>query len=109
MTVVMTGEDSDLVYRAARQDKPWGHEIIFAAGEAGYVGKVIHVSAGHSLSLQYHERKVETISVLSGEGVVDYGPSADRMTRRALVPGDTIHVPALTIHRMTALVELGPA
>ena len=34
------------VYQAARQDKPWGHEIIFAAVEGKYVGKVIHVTAG---------------------------------------------------------------
>jgi mannose-6-phosphate isomerase-like protein (cupin superfamily) len=94
------------VFRAARQDKPWGHEIIFASGEAGYVGKVIHVRAGHSLSLQFHERKVETISVLDGEGNVEFGPHPDLLTSRSLVPGDTIHLPAFTIHRMTAVSDL---
>jgi mannose-6-phosphate isomerase-like protein (cupin superfamily) len=94
------------VYTAPRQDKPWGHEVIFAAGEAGYVGKVISVSAGHSLSLQLHERKVETISILQGEGVVEFGAHADALSRRALVPGDTIHLPAFTVHRMTATTDL---
>ena len=95
-----------VIYRAPRQDKPWGHEVIFAAGEAGYVGKVINVTAGQSLSLQFHERKVETISVLEGEGLVEFGPHPDSLTRRSLVPGDTIHVPACTIHRMTAVSDL---
>ncbi len=63
------------VYRAARQDKPWGHELIFAAVEGKYVGKIIHVEAGHSLSLQYHREKEETISMLTGEAVVLHGPA----------------------------------
>jgi hypothetical protein len=36
------------VYPAARQDKPWGHELIFAAIGGKYVGKIIHVNAGRS-------------------------------------------------------------
>ena len=40
------------IYRASRQDKPWGRELIFAAVEGKYVGKIIYVEAGHSLSLQ---------------------------------------------------------
>jgi len=94
------------VYAAPRQDKPWGHEVIFAAGEAGYVGKVISVTAGHSLSLQLHERKVETISIVQGRGLVEFGARPDALARRRLVPGDTIHLPAFTIHRMTAITDL---
>ena len=47
-------------------DKPWGREVIFAENER-YAGKVLHLEAGHALSLQYHERKDETIFVLEGE------------------------------------------
>ena len=42
-----------------------------------YVGKIIQVKAGHSLSLQYHREKEETISMLTGEALVRYGPAAD--------------------------------
>ena len=34
-------------------DKPWGYELHWAKTER-YVGKVLHVKAGHALSLQYH-------------------------------------------------------
>ncbi len=81
------------VYRAARQDKPWGHELIFAAIGGKYIGKIIHVNAGHSLSLQYHREKEETISVMSGEALIQYGPSADRLTDQHFAAGDTIHLP----------------
>jgi len=46
--------------------KPWGHELIFAENER-YAGKILHLQGGHSLSLQYHERKDETLFVLTGE------------------------------------------
>ena len=94
------------VYRAARQDKPWGHELIFAAIGDKYIGKIIHVSAGQSLSLQYHREKEETISVISGEALIQYGPSADRLTDQQFVAGDTIHLPPGVLHRITAVSDL---
>jgi len=94
------------IYQAARQDKPWGHEIIFAAVDGRYAGKILHVTAGHSLSLQYHLEKEETSSVLSGSAVIEYGPAADALTSRHLGPGDTIHLPPGTVHRMTAITDV---
>jgi mannose-6-phosphate isomerase len=94
------------VYRAATQDKPWGHEEIFAAVEGRYVGKIIHVTAGHSLSLQYHVHKDETSVVLSGAALMEYGRAADALTSQHLGPGDTIHLPAGTLHRITAITDL---
>ena len=46
--------------------KPWGYELIFAHTDR-YVGKVIHIAAGHQLSRQYHVTKDETLMVESGE------------------------------------------
>jgi mannose-6-phosphate isomerase len=94
------------VYQAATQDKPWGHEVIFAAVEGKYAGKIIHVTAGHSISLQYHLHKEETISVLSGAGLIEYGPSAESLTSQHFGPGDTIHLPPGAVHRVTAITDL---
>jgi len=94
------------IYRAPQQDKPWGHEVIFAGVDGKYVGKIIHVSAGHSLSLQYHERKEETSTVLSGAALIEYGPSAEALTSQHLGPGDTIHLPPGVLHRITAITDL---
>jgi len=94
------------IYRAPRQDKPWGHEVIFASVDGKYVGKIIHVIAGHALSLQYHERKEETSSVLSGAALIEYGRSPETLTSQHLGPGDTIHLPAGVLHRITAITDL---
>ena len=49
-----------------RVEKPWGYELHWAKTDR-YVGKLIHVNAGHALSLQYHEIKDETIYLQSGK------------------------------------------
>ena len=48
-----------------RVDKPWGYEIWWARTDR-YVGKILHLNKGESLSLQYHRVKDETIRLQSG-------------------------------------------
>ena len=50
---------------AKRVEKPWGHELIWAHTDR-YVGKILHIKAGHELSVQYHERKDETVPECNG-------------------------------------------
>jgi mannose-6-phosphate isomerase len=42
----------------ARVGKPWGYEIHWAVTDR-YLGKILHVNEGESLSLQYHRQKDE--------------------------------------------------
>ena len=75
-----------------RVDKPWGHELIWAETDR-YAGKILVIEAGRRLSLQYHERKLESILVMSGrlllhleddEGAVrtvELGPGESRLVR----------------------------
>jgi len=90
---------------AERVDKPWGHEQIFAVVEGRYVGKVLTVTAGESLSLQYHEQKDETIALLSGRAELDLGTSANSLRSIALEVGTSVHVPPGLLHRLRALED----
>lgn len=94
------------IYRAREQQKPWGREVIFAEVDGKYVGKLIHVVAGQSLSCQYHVEKEETISVVSGQAIVEYGPALDELNTVRMVAGDTIHLPVGVIHRIEAATDL---
>ncbi len=85
-------------------DKPWGREEVFAETRA-YVGKVLSIRAGEALSLQYHERKEETLRVLSGHLEVLIGPHVDALESLRLGPGDVFHVSPRTLHRMTAVTD----
>lgn len=107
LSTVASAESPVARHLAARvQEKPWGHEVLFADGGQGYVGKLISVRAGASLSLQLHRAKDETISVVSGEMLFESGPSEDDLERTTMLAGDTVHVPALVIHRITAVADL---
>ena len=54
-------------------EKPWGHEIRWAISDK-YLGKILHINAGHRLSKQYHREKDETIYVLKGSLLLEMGP-----------------------------------
>lgn len=79
--------------------KPWGYEIIWAKTDR-YVGKILHIDKSHRLSRQYHEKKEETIRVLSGTLSIEIDG-----TTFTGHPGDTYHIPPGTIHRMSAQVD----
>lgn len=86
-----------------RVEKPWGHELIWAHTER-YVGKLLHIKQGHKLSLQYHNKKDETIHVQSGtlRFVVDEG---NGLIEKDMGPGESYHIRPLTKHRMIALTD----
>lgn len=84
-----------------RIPKPWGVELILARGPEAIV-KLLRIDPGRRLSLQYHRRKEETLLVLGGEVELTIGTRADDLGRRRLQPGDRVHIPAGTIHRLAA-------
>lgn len=86
-----------------RVEKPWGHELVWARTER-YVGKILHVRAGHVLSLQYHNRKDETMHLLSGELILRTRPAAT-LLERVLKAGESVHIPAGLIHQIEAVVD----
>jgi mannose-6-phosphate isomerase-like protein (cupin superfamily) len=88
---------------STRVEKPWGHELHWALTDR-YVGKVLHVRAGHALSLQYHNRKDETILIWSGKILMEVHEGGRPVTRE-MRPGDQLHITPGTIHRMTALED----
>ena len=87
-----------------RVEKPWGYELHWAKTER-YVGKLIHVNAGHALSLQYHNRKDETIYLHSGRVLFEIGDIDKHLVRREMRPGDRVHITPKTVHRMTAIED----
>ncbi len=86
-----------------RVEKPWGYELRWATTDR-YVGKVIHVNAGHALSLQYHNRKDETIYLWAGRLLFEI-QEGETLKAREMRPGECAHITPRTIHRMTALED----
>ena len=88
-----------------RVEKPWGYEIIWAAGP-GYVGKVLHITKGHALSLQYHKVKDETVYVQSGTLVLELEDERGEMQTLRLSPGESRRILPGRRHRMIAETDV---
>ncbi len=87
-----------------RVDKPWGHELWWAE-TPHYAGKILHVEAGQSLSLQMHREKDESSYLLSGRLLLTRGPSAEELTTEEIGPGFTWRVEPGTVHSIEALED----
>ncbi len=84
--------------------KPWGHETIWAHTDR-YCGKVLHINAGEALSVQYHERKDETIHLLSGEMIYRVGEQGGELRDVQLRRGESFRITPGTVHQMEAVTD----
>ena len=86
-------------------EKPWGYELWWARTDR-YVGKLLHVKKGESLSLQYHRVKDETILLQSGKLLLETrAQTEEALANRVMEPGDTFHITPGTVHRMTGIED----
>ena len=85
--------------------KPWGYEKIWALSER-YVGKILHINAGHELSVQYHNKKDETVYLLSGEIIYRVQRNGDDVLDDVrLKVGESFRIIPGTIHQMIAVTD----
>ena len=86
-----------------RVEKPWGWELIWAETDL-YLGKILFVRAGHSLSLQFHNEKDESWYVESGRAELELGEAGQGLLDTGVITaGASFHYPPGTVHRITAL------
>lgn len=88
----------------SRVEKPWGHEVWWADTDV-YAGKLLHVDAGHRLSLQLHREKDETSYLLSGRLRLTRGPSAEDLHEQEIGPGYAWRVEPGTVHSIEAIED----
>jgi mannose-6-phosphate isomerase len=86
-----------------KTEKPWGFELLFAL-TTNYAGKLIFVKKGHRLSLQYHEKKDETMYFYQGKALLEIEEEG-KMVSKTLLPGQSIRISPLTKHRLKAIED----
>lgn len=83
-------------------EKPWGREILVAHNDK-YALKDIQMVAGTRSSLQSHDRKMETIVVISGKIELEEQKPGEEMTVRTYQAGESYDISPGTIHRVTVI------
>ena len=92
-----------MVKQEHKVNKPWGYELIWAHTDR-YVGKILHIRQGESLSYQFHRVKDETIRLLTGVLELDLETNGVRQKVR-LAPGESLHIVPGMKHRMSAVED----
>src|SRR5438874_12758048 len=87
---------------ARRIEKPWGYEILLTPADVPYTAKIIHVKAGKRLSLQLHDTKVETQTLVAGKGVLVLESTDGQLHDIEMQPGVGYHVAVGQRHRLCA-------
>jgi mannose-6-phosphate isomerase len=92
-------------FEPTRVEKPWGWELIWAVAD-DYVGKVLFVKAGESLSLQFHREKDESWYVQSGRAQLELGDVGQAiLNSEVIAEGACFRYRPGTVHRITALED----
>jgi mannose-6-phosphate isomerase len=91
-----------LAPHARRLDKPWGFEVLLSPEDAPYTAKLIHVRAGCRLSLQLHDTKVETQTLVDGQGILVLEGTDGELHEVRMQPGVGYHIAVGQQHRLCA-------
>lgn len=86
-------------------EKPWGYEIHWVPEDRPYMGKIIHVNAGKRLSLQAHDEKQESWTVLAGRAKVVWENTNGEMIETELEPGKGYSCALFQKHRLVGITD----
>jgi mannose-6-phosphate isomerase len=90
-------------FDSRRVEKPWGWELLWAHADE-YVGKILFIKAGESLSLQFHQQKDESWYVHSGRAKLELGAAGQAVLNEEIVAsGACFRFKPGTVHRLTAI------
>ena len=82
--------------------KPWGYELLIEKNKK-YMFKKLFMKKGHRCSLQDHNRKIETIFIISGNLKIYFGDDKNKLRYKTFKPHNTITLRPKKIHRMQAV------
>jgi mannose-6-phosphate isomerase-like protein (cupin superfamily) len=85
-----------------RIEKPWGYEVLLTPPDVPYTAKLIHVYAGKRLSLQLHDTKVETQTLVAGRGTLVLEGPDGQLHDILMERGKGYHVAVQQRHRLCA-------
>ena len=84
------------ISKCKKTDKPWGYEVLWAQTE-DYVAKIMHINPEQRMSLQFHQKKEETVYVMSG--ILHIWETENDEDWESYGPGTVYHVKPGMVHR----------
>jgi mannose-6-phosphate isomerase-like protein (cupin superfamily) len=85
--------------------KPWGREIVLTEANSPYTSKILELKSGEKLSLQYHDQKIETLTLINGMADIVLGPDVDHLTTTPMAPRTGYTITPNLVHRIVATTD----
>ncbi|MFA7300984.1 MAG: hypothetical protein WC069_01625 [Candidatus Shapirobacteria bacterium] len=85
--------------------KPWGSETILTEPGLPYTLKILKLNAGGKLSLQYHDDRIETMSLISGNCQVLMGKTIETTKIETMIPEYGYTIKPKIVHRFMAITD----
>ena len=79
-----------------KTDKPWGYEKVLIHTEK-YLTKELYIKEGYQTSFHYHEKKDETMYILSGAGYIEFEDKKEYFSKN-----DSIRIKPNIVHSIVA-------
>lgn len=86
-------------------EKPWGYEIHFVPDGKPYMGKIIHIYKGKRLSLQIHDKKLESWFLIKGRAKVIWDNSKKELIETELEKGKGYTSEIGQRHRLVGITD----
>ena len=84
--------------------KPWGYELLLEKNK-NYMLKKLFMKKGHRCSLLFHNKKFETLYILSGKLKFYIGSTSKKLKSSIYLSTQTLTLKPKIIHRMEALSD----
>ena len=88
-----------------KTDKPWGYEILLTDANLPYVAKIIYLKANNRLSLQYHDHKIETLTLISGQAQLTLGQDLNNLNTQTMIAQQGYTINQGMVHRISAVTD----
>jgi quercetin dioxygenase-like cupin family protein len=85
--------------------KPWGFEILTTSAGLPYAGKISFTQAGHRWSLQYHDQKIETLVLVSGQANLSLGQDSNSLVTLPMEINQEYTIKPPIVHRFQAVTN----
>lgn len=88
-----------------RIEKPWGYELHLVPEDAPYMLKIEHINAGKRYSLQIHDDKSETWTLIRGRAALIWENAEGELIETELEPGKGYTSQLGQRHRLVGLTD----
>lgn len=86
-------------------EKPWGYELILTPEESPVTGKILHLNAGQRFSLQYHDKKKETLTLIFGLALLILEDENGKLQEIKMEPKKGYFIKPLQKHRAKGITD----